>query len=235
MTCFSSPILLPEYSSGWFGDALYVIDFEGSTRTSVVEAGVVRMRANGEVSAWTSCFQPQGEVRWEDTATHGLRDEDLAGYPPFTDCFDLFKTMREEGILAAHHAVVENRFLCDVWPMPGWVPDRATGNGQVSSWGPWLDSRILAERLYPAMEDYRLSTLVATWGLQPALEQWAKRFCPPERCHYHCALYDALGSWLLLLFMAQQKGWHQWTTPRLLRLQQQGESNPSQQMDLLGL
>src|SRR5690606_31241113 len=100
------------------------------------------------------------------------------------------------------------------------------------SWGPWLDSRILAERLYPNIGDYKLSSLVRYWGLQEVLDQWASHFCPPTRNRYHCALYDALGSWLLLLYMAEQQRWSEQQLPMLLRLQKEGSESGGSQLDL---
>ncbi len=233
MMLFSSPLQLGGLTAEWFGESLVVIDFEGSARSSVVEAGVVRMMRSGEVSAWTERFRPRARITQEETATHGLNDVDLADCAPFNERFDLFRQLRQQGVFAAHHAVVENRFVCDAWPLPGWVPDWMRPLEKVSSWGPWLDSRVLAERLYPKIKDYRLSSLVHHWGLQETLDQWALHFCPADRSRYHCALYDALASWLLLLYMAEQREWHEWKLPRLLRLQQEGSETGAQQMDWL--
>lgn len=220
MISFSEWHPLADHSGHWYGDSLVVIDFEGSFRGSVVEAGIVCMNREGQVSAGSGLFSPLAPVTWEETETHGLKNRDLVGKPRFHDCFEIFREFRKAGILAAHHASVENRFICDAWPMPGWVPDWSRPQQQVSSWGPWLDSRLLAERVFPGMPDYRLQTLIHNLGMQAALDQWASLWCPPQRKQYHCALYDALASWLLLLVMAQKANWTDWTPDRLLRTQQ---------------
>lgn len=220
MISFSEWRQLPEHPGSWYGDSLVVVDFEGSFRGSVVEAGIVMMNGKGEVSAWSGLFSPLAPVTWEETQTHGLKNRDLEGKPHFHGCFDAFREFRQGGILAAHHASVENRFIGDAWPMPGWVPDLIHPGQQISSWGPWLDSRLLAERVFPGMPDYRLQTLIRNLGIQEVLDQWASRMCPPQRRNYHCALYDALASWLLLLVMAKKADWKAWPLDRLLRLQQ---------------
>lgn len=219
MITFSEWHRLPDAPGQWYGDNLCVIDFEGSYKGSVVEAGVVRMNRNGEVSTWTGLFSPLVPPEWEEIRTHGLQETDWKGKPLFREYFEPFQQLRANGILAAHHAIVENRFLCDAWPMPGWVADPEKPGQEIASWGPWLDSRLLAERVFPGMSDYRLESLIRNLGLQTTLDQWAALTCPAGRRKYHSALYDALASWLLLLLLASHANWKEWTPAKLLRYQ----------------
>ena len=55
----------------------------------------------------------------------------------------------------------------------------------------------------PHLPSYKLNSLVATMGLQATLDEFASEHCPPERCRYHCALYDALAAAILLLHLVQ--------------------------------
>lgn len=219
MISFSEWYTLPEHPGSWYGPSLVVIDFEGSFRGSVVEAGIVRMNHAGQVSAWTGLFKPLAPVTWEESQTHGLRNRDLEGQPHFHESFEALRELRIQGILGAHHATVENRFICDAWPMPGWVSDPEKPGQQIASWGPWLDSRLLAERVFPGMQEYKLENLIRGLGLQTILDQWAELFCPKARARYHCALYDALASWLLMLAMGKTASWQEWSLDRLLRYQ----------------
>jgi DNA polymerase-3 subunit epsilon len=57
----------------------------------------------------------------------------------------------------------------------------------------------LYRRIYPQLESYKLSDLIGVFDLQRALKTKAEIHCPTGRQRYHCALYDALASALLLL------------------------------------
>ena len=48
------------------------------------------------------------------------------------------------------------------------------------------------------LDSYQLNTLIGLFGLEESLNQLAQEYCPKERIRYHCALYDALASALLL-------------------------------------
>jgi DNA polymerase III epsilon subunit-like protein len=73
----------------------------------------------------------------------------------------------------------------------------------VAAWGPWLDSRRLAEVAWPDRESYGLGALISTLDLQETLDAIAGEACPANRRRYHCALYDALASALLLRAAAE--------------------------------
>ena len=68
----------------------------------------------------------------------------------------------------------------------------------LTSWGPWLDTLSIYRRLYPDLDSYQLNALIDLFQLAEPLNQLAQEYCPKERIRYHCALYDALASALLL-------------------------------------
>jgi len=159
-----------------------------------------------------------GRVRPEDTAVHGLSEAEAATHEPFADEWDYFSSLRERGPLAAHYAGVENGLLKSVWPYPRSSPDFARPGQRVAEWGPWVDSARLYSQLYPQLESGKLESLVTVCGLQGELEKQAATYCPPDRRHYHAALYDALAGALLLASLAREPQMSTLSTMQLLAL-----------------
>ena len=74
----------------------------------------------------------------------------------------------------------------------------------MEEWGPWIDTGRLFPQLYLGLESVRLEELVGRMGLQGQLDRVALQVCPPTRCRYHAALYDALAGALLLRQLATE-------------------------------
>lgn len=190
----------------WTEQSIHFIDFEGSLGSGILEFGVVTLRGHEIVNTTTRLCRAIGRVRSEDQQVHGLAAGDVAGEPPFSDELERFLRLRASGPLAAHFANAENTLLKSVWPYPKASPDFARSAGAVVDWGPWIDTGRLYPQLYPSLASAKLEVLVATFGLQEMLDREAKRRCPPSRCHYHAALYDALAGALLLMRLSTEPG-----------------------------
>jgi DNA polymerase-3 subunit epsilon len=184
---------------------LYILDFEGSRRTGVLEYGVVRLDAGRISAAHTRMCRPLAAPDAREVAVHGLAEAALAGLPPFADDYQRFVAWRRAGVFAAHNRAVEQNLLRDAWPLPPWVPDWSRPGASCADWGPWLDTLPICRASRPDLADYGLGALVVAFGLQAALSDLADRYCPPARRRPHCALYDALAAALLLqrLFAAE--------------------------------
>ena len=89
---------------------------------------------------------------------------------------------------------------------------------RLAEWGPWVDSARLYSQLYPQLESGKLESLVTVCGLQGELEKQAATYCPPDRRHYHAALYDALAGALLLASLAREPQMSTLSTMQLLAL-----------------
>lgn len=177
---------------------IHFLDFEGSRRSGVVEFGWATARDGRIVEAGTALCAPEGgAIAAEETAVHHLRSEDVADRPLFRIHWDSFARLRETGLLAAHHAPVENSFLKQVWPYPRTSPAFDGKNGRITDWGPWIDTRRIAENLYPSLVSSRLGDLIVAFALEQDLATLAENWCPAHRRKAHCALYDALASALL--------------------------------------
>ncbi|MDR2981633.1 MAG: 3'-5' exonuclease [Puniceicoccales bacterium] len=189
----------------WKTIPIHVMDFEGSIRTGIVEYGIVTL-LDGEITATsTRLCAPMASIPVIDTQCHGLRDSDLTMVEPVSNDWELFSGLRRTGVFAAHHAPVEQSLIKTVWAYPGAMPDHARPDGAaINEWGPWIDTCRLAATWYPRLADFKLSALVDWFRLEKKLEKLAAQFCPPHRSRYHCALYDALASALLLRHLCAQ-------------------------------
>ncbi|WP_309380199.1 3'-5' exonuclease [Cerasicoccus frondis] len=199
----------------WADIPIYVIDFEGATKTGVVEYGVVEL-CNGKIaSTATRLCAPMAELTLRDTRLHGIAQRDVSNCAPFADEWERFRNWRGQGVFGAHHASVEQGLLKQQWSYPPTSPDSLHG-GKVADWGPWVDTRRLYEVVYPDLESYKLGALVACFALQSKLEELAHEHCPDSRRKAHCALYDALASALLLQRLGAEPGFEAMTIAWLL-------------------
>lgn len=184
---------------------IYAIDFEGSRKIGVVEYGVAKIVGGEVVDTDTSLCAPKMKIPQRDADIFGINNDEASKFPPFTQAVSKFQVMRKDGIFLAHNAIVEDGLLRDVMPSPAIVPDFANGS-ETSTWSPWLDSCVLLKRLYPTLETAKLSSAIEVFGLKEKLDYLAEKFCPPKRRKWHCALYDAIASALLLIHICSQDG-----------------------------
>lgn len=191
-------------ASDWKNLPVVMMDFEGGTTSGVIEYGVVIL-ARGEISGVKTAFcRPVGRIAERDYEVHGIREEHIRHEPPFAQAYTEFVGWRRSGIFAAHNRHAENSFLKQTWALPPLVPDRRSGSGQSQEWGPWIDTLSIYRSLYPGLPAYALRELVELFGCRGELEILSERFCPTGRRKFHCALYDALASSLLLLRLDEE-------------------------------
>lgn len=203
----------------WPRQLIHFIDFEGGLSSGIVEYGVVSLRDGEIVATAGRVCGPIGRVRADETAVHGLTEASLAGAQPFAADFAVFAAWRETGPLAAHHASAENTLLKAVWPYARAAPDFSRTPplaGASAEWGPWIDTGRLGPAALGPGAPGRLAELVAWADLQAELDGRAAELCPPDRRHYHCALYDALAGALILLALTRRAGWGDKSLPWLL-------------------
>jgi len=200
----------------WVEQPVFFVDFEGSHATGILEYGVVTVLGDRVVEAKTRLCRAAGHVRAEETALHGLRENDLVAQAPFADEFDFFAGLRERGPLAAHYAGVENALLKAVWPRRS--PDFARPGGNLADWGPWIDTGALYAQLYPRLVSLKLADLIVACGLQAELDALAAVHCPPARRRYHSAPFDSLAGALLLASLAREPWLAELSTAQMLAL-----------------
>lgn len=215
----------------WTDTPIHVIDFEGSRATSVVEYGIVTLHRGGIARAQTRICRPSAPMPPAEERVHGISDDSAAGAAPFTDERTLFFSLRETGPLCAHNASVELHLLKQHWPYPRLSPDFLNPGRRLADWGPWIDTLRLYELVFPVLPDHSVRALIQVFGLQEQLDIHAESHCPPSRCRYHCALYDALAAALLLTHMGRLPGYEQLTLDWLL-LNSQPDSGDAMQQEL---
>jgi DNA polymerase-3 subunit epsilon len=227
----SSRIFLgtPEIPMRWTDVPIHFIDFEGSVASGILEYGVVSLHGGLVVDTQTRLCAATGRIRAEDEALHGLSAQAVAAHAPFADEFARFAALRASGPLAAHYAHAENMLIKAVWPYPRLSPDFARPGIARPDWGPWIDTGRLCAELFPQLASGKLEQLVAAFGLQDELAALAAQHCPPERRHYHAALYDALAAALLLITLGRRPEFARMTVPWLLQI---STANPAKRAAL---
>ncbi|HAV14555.1 MAG TPA: 3'-5' exonuclease [Opitutae bacterium] len=181
-----------------FSTPIHVIDFEGSRQSGVVEYGVVTLHGEQIEATYSRLCAPVGTISDRDRLQHGISEELAAQEARFDTEWELFAGLRESGPLCAHNVAVEDGLLRNVWPYPRSSPDFLDEGQTTASWGPWVDTLQLYRRIYPQLVSYKLGDLIQLFDLEAALAELAGLYCPEKRGRYHCALYDALASALLL-------------------------------------
>ena len=187
-----------------FETPIHVIDFEGSRQSGVVEYGYVTLENGNIVDSQTRICAPAGTITDLDRDQHGISEDRASKYALFEVEWSLFACLRQSGAFCAHNASVEDRFLRAVWSCPRTSPDFAQPGQVTATWAPWLDTLHIYRRVYPQLENHKLQALIEIFDLQAALDAQAVTICPVERRRYHCALYDALASALLLRRLADE-------------------------------
>ena len=186
------------------------IDFEGSTRTGIVEYGIAVWKSGQITDTHTRLCKPRESLTMADTHLYGLGECDLIGADSVATAWELFSNLRNDAPFAAHHCVVENMLLHQVWPHGRKFPDFATGDHCIG-WGPWIDTRLIYELLYPDLSSYKLMDLIETFQLVDKLRSEGDKHCPENRCRPHCALYDAIASALLFTHVSNVPELAKWT------------------------
>ena len=188
----------------WDEIPIHVIDFEGSPQCGIVEYGVVSLKGAKIERFHTRLCRPKAAIPRNEQALHRIDAEMAKREDPFLAEWDLFAGLRETGPLAAHFASAENSMLKSAFPYPRLSPDWVRPSQKIALWGPWLDTGGLYRDFGDDGTSLKLEDLVLRHELQDDLDALAEKCCPSDRCGYHCALYDALASALLLINYSQE-------------------------------
>ncbi len=169
------------------------IDFEttGSVEGYPVEpwqVGVVVWTLGDEPILWESLlrvgprpFHPRAPGR------HTKIRRELEQSPQLTECLEPLRAHCTGRPMVAHNTATEQGCLRRDVPM--------------ESFGPWIDTLKLARMAWPNLESHTLESLLDTFGLAERVE----RHLPGREAHD--ALYDALGSAILLDHLLSSPGW----------------------------
>ena len=213
----------------WDEIPIHVIDFEGGPHCGIVEFGVVTLNGYSIQSVATRICRPKARIPKNEQAVHGIDSSTAGRALPFQDEWDRFAGLRESGPLSAHFASAENTMLRSVFPYPRQSPSWVEPSKTVATWGPWLDTGTLYRELGDNRSSLKLEDLVLRYDLQSQLDDLARSQCPAGRRSYHCALYDALASALLLTFYCREFSEDRLSLARLL-VRSQGNATKRQKV-----
>lgn len=172
------------------GTTFAAIDFEsaGSApgRTDEpVQIAVAHLRG-GEISKLLNSYvRPGVPVTWAAKAVHGISDEMVADAPRLLDLWPSIQKAMGGCWVVAHGAATEKRFL-RVFPF--------------HSFGPWVDTLVLARAVYPQLASHALGDIIANLGLNQDPTIAAPGF------RWHDAESDALASLVLLRHLIRACG-----------------------------
>jgi|TARA_B110000495_G_C23018463_1_gene603730 DNA polymerase III epsilon subunit-like protein len=188
----------------WDETPIHVIDFEGGPQCGIVEFGVVTLKGFSIESVATRICRPKAAISKREQAVHGIGTLEASSERPFQDEWDRFAGLRETGPLSAHFASAENSMLKSVFPYPRQSPSWVEESRSVANWGPWLDTGVLYREIGGARDSLNLKKLINSHELQDDLDALGRAHCPDGRQKYHCALFDALASALLLSYYCRE-------------------------------
>jgi len=188
----------------WDETPIHVIDFEGGPLCGIVEYGVVTIVGNSIQSIATRLCRPKAAIPTKERAVHKISTAEAQANSPFEEEWERFAQLRETGPLSAHFASAENSMIKSVFPYPRSSPNWLDDGQTIANWGPWVDTGTLYRNLGYSNDSLKLQDLVDRYGLQEELDELGKAKCPSKRQRYHCALYDAIASALLLIYYCRE-------------------------------
>lgn len=183
--------------------AFAALDFESAGTTPgatdvPVQVGMAGMR-DGVIapeSFFRSYIAAARPITWSAARVHGIRAEDLQNAPPMLELWPRFQEHLKNRWIVCHGAATEKRFL-RAFPLHGF--------------GPWVDTLMLSRAAWPDLPDHSLGALCRHFHLEESVRQ----LCPDLQ--WHDALFDAVGSLVLLRHFCESHGLREISADCLLR------------------
>lgn len=138
-----------------------------------------------DVQTYRTFLRPESEVAWTASRVHGINPGMVQDAPAFREIWPEIRERMTGCVVVAHGAATEKRYL-RAFPMHGF--------------GPWIDTLVLARKVWPLAPSHRLGELVGGLGMAEEL----RRICPD--LHWHDALFDAVGALVLLRSVVGRAG-----------------------------
>jgi DNA polymerase-3 subunit epsilon len=137
------------------------------------------------METYRTFLRPEAEVAWTASRVHGIDAGMVENAPAFRDIWPAIRARMENRLVVAHGAATEKRHL-RAFPLHGF--------------GPWVDTLVLARKVWPLAPSHRLGELVGGLGMAEEV----RRLCP--NLHWHDALFDAVGALVLLRSLVERAG-----------------------------
>ncbi|MFM7182380.1 MAG: exonuclease domain-containing protein [Verrucomicrobiales bacterium] len=137
------------------------------------------------VETYRSYVKPESEVAWTASRVHGIDMRMVEASPSFRSLWPEVRERMTNRVVVAHGAATEKRHL-RAFPLHGF--------------GPWVDTLVLARKVWPLAPSHRLGELIGGLGKAEEL----RKFC--LGLHWHDALFDAFGALVLLKAIIDRAG-----------------------------
>ena len=137
------------------------------------------------VRTYRTYVKPEAEVAWTASRVHGIDASMVDSAPTMRSLWPEIRERMTNGVVVAHGAATEKRHL-RAFPLHGF--------------GPWIDTLVLARKVWPLAPSHRLGELIGGLGKAEEL----RKFCPD--LHWHDALFDAFGALVLLRAIIDRAG-----------------------------
>ena len=137
------------------------------------------------LETYRTFVQPEAEVAWTASRVHGIDPSMVRDAPSFREIWPEIQRRMCGRLVVAHGASTEKRHL-RVFPLHGF--------------GPWVDTLVLARKVWPLAPSHRLGELVGALGRAEDV----RRLCPG--LHWHDALFDAVAALILLRSVVDRAG-----------------------------
>ena len=160
-----------------------------------VQIGIVRVEKLFSAiprlfTSYIACNRP---VRWSAAKVHGITTDTLKGAPAYTMLWPQIRDLLRGAVVLGHNPATEKRFLRQ---FPG------------HSFGPWVDTLVLARQAAPDLPDHALATVCDALGITPTVTALVN---DAAHTRWHDALYDAAGSLQLLRTLVEGLSMHRCT------------------------
>lgn len=176
---------------------IFVIDFEGSKSCGILEFGCVEIIDGNLTSSYTEICKPKKNIDERTQILTKITNLEASKKNPFESYLEFFSQKRSKSIFASHNYQTEDSLLRSYAPSPGLVNDFIIGN-MTPNWGSWIDTKIIAKNFN--LPSKKLSDIIEELSLKNQLSIYAEKLCPKDRRQWHCALYDAIASALIIIY-----------------------------------
>jgi DNA polymerase III epsilon subunit-like protein len=177
-------------SQDWRTLRLVVVDVEGNGQQppDLVEVAIVALESGaiaGGAHEWL--VRPETPITPIVSRLHGIKNDMVAGAPPFTDVAAAIREVLRDDYFVAHNAHVDLDVLSR--SLPGWTPRGV------------IDTLRLAREFLPGRKSYSLTALAKDLGLAPVAFGHTPVVGDAKRPHR--AAYDALVTANLFVALAR--------------------------------
>lgn len=142
-----------------------VVDLETTGLSSddrIIEIGILQVQDDQIKSGYCTLVNPARRISAGASSVNGITDADLVGMPTYADVAPDVACMLLGGVVVAHNAAFDVRFLCAMLEEAGY-------DGEIR----YIDTVSFARSVLPGLPNYKLDTLIRLFSIDPGVEHRA--------------------------------------------------------------